>query len=207
MKYLVFSALEYTISLSAKQKNLRKQSDLETHPTDICYNETMRCWLYSTDFWKCVTPVRMDWMNGWIQWCRRTTVFERLRWNSSDRARGMPWAAATTIISFSTSRKASSGSSKKGKRSSREKLQYQFKYTQAKCLQGKNMYVAQLPRSCWKDRIRPPCSSLLSVHFSSDSPNISLTLSGRGSRGVKSADLPVLLLTYPWSKGSLLLFR
>lgn len=30
MKYLVFSALEYTISLSAKQKNLRKQSDLDT---------------------------------------------------------------------------------------------------------------------------------------------------------------------------------
>jgi len=29
VKYLVFSALEYTISLSAKQKNLRKQSDLD----------------------------------------------------------------------------------------------------------------------------------------------------------------------------------
>lgn len=26
MKYLVFSALQYTLSLSAKQKNLRKQS-------------------------------------------------------------------------------------------------------------------------------------------------------------------------------------
>lgn len=167
----------------------------------------MRCWLYSTDFWKCVRPVRMDWMNGWIQWCRRTTVFERLRWNSSDRVRGMPWAAATTIISLSTSRKASSGSSKKSWGSFRAKLQYRSKNIQAKCLQGKNTYVAQLPRSCWKDRSRPPCSSLLSVHCSSDSLNISFTLSGRGRRGVQWALLPALLLTDPWSKGSLVLFR
>ncbi len=55
----------------------------------------------------------MDWINGWIQWCRRTTVFERLRWNSSDKVRGMPWADATSIISLRSSRKASSGSSKK----------------------------------------------------------------------------------------------
>lgn len=91
---------------------------------------------------------------------------------------------------------------KRVKSSFRDKLQYQSKYTQAKCLQGMNTYVAQLPRSCWKDRSRPPCSSLLSVHCSSDSLNIS----GRGRRGVKWADLPALLLTDPWSKGSLVLF-
>lgn len=169
----------------------------------------MRFWLHRTDFWNCVRPVRMDWINGWIQWWRRTTVFERLRWNSSERVRGMPWVAASTIISLSSSRKASSGSSKKGLNVILRKITavYQSKYPEDTCLQGQNTHVAQLPRSCWKDRSRPPCASLLSIHCSSDSLNISFTLSGRGSRGAEWADLTAFLLTDPWSKGSLVLLR
>lgn len=168
----------------------------------------MRFWLDSTDFWNGVRPVWMDWINGWIQWCRRTTVFERLRWNSSDKVRGMPWAAVTTIISLSSSRKASSGSSKKRLKVIQRKITVSTSIIHwGRGLQGQNTCVAQLPRSCWKDRCRPSCSSLLSIHCSSDSLNISFTLSGRGRRGVKWADLPAFLSTEPRSKGSLVLLR
>lgn len=54
---------------------------------------------------------RSDWINGWIQWCRRTTVFERLMWNSSTWVKVMSWAAAQTRSSSSNSRNTSSGSS------------------------------------------------------------------------------------------------
>lgn len=54
---------------------------------------------------------RRDWTNGWIQWCRKTTVWDRLMWNSSAGVSVKPRAAAHTRRSSSNSSKTSSGSS------------------------------------------------------------------------------------------------
>lgn len=58
---------------------------------------------------QCTRPARRLWVKGWIQWCLSTTVWDRLRWNSSCELKGTPWAFATESSSSNRSLNSSSG--------------------------------------------------------------------------------------------------